>query len=106
MHVVDVVGVDNVVVAHEELVVMHVVDVVGVDNVVLVGAGQGEEALLGSAHVSTAGVDGTELLLGEGGASLAAVAGGDLDDAGTLLDGALEAGTSGLAGAGLGAGAP
>jgi len=96
---------DEVVIAHEKLVVMHVVHVVSVDNATLVSAGK-REALVSGANMSTARVKGAELGLGKGGAGVAAVLGSNLDVAGALLLGTEETGTGGLASASLGAGAP
>jgi len=98
-------GGDKVVVAHEELVVVHVVNVVGVYDATLVGAGK-REALVSGANMGATGVKSAKLGLGKGRAGVAAVLGLDLDVAGTLLLGAEEAGTRGLASAGLGARAP
>jgi len=96
---------DEIVVAHEKLVVMYIVDVVGVYDTTFVSASEWE-ALVGRAHVSTAGVESTELGLGQSGARVTTIAGADLDVTSALLLGTEQTSTRSFTSAGLGAGTP
>lgn len=96
---------DEIVVAHEQFIVMHVVHVVGVHDATLVSASE-REALVRRAYVSAAGVKSTELSLGQSRARMTTVLGADLDVTRALLFRTKETGTGSLASTGLGAGAP
>jgi len=96
---------DEVVVAHEELVVVDVVHMVSVHNATLISAGK-REALVGGANVSAARVKGAKLGLRKSRAWVATIGWGNLDVTSALLLGTEKTGAWGLASAGLGARAP